>query len=164
MHSLVRDFPVVSLELGQRLHGSSGVQEAIQLKQHAEHFRSAAVRLEEQSRLPLRRMPEIREIVEALRDFARAAQRHRQPMAALELQDSVLIPAASGDRAEVAESLRLAEDLSAGWSKYESPPGWESTSAWLDWLADSAQDSAALNALVDQQVTKLGLAGLPVRP
>ncbi|MEU9290615.1 hypothetical protein AB0D57_39750 [Streptomyces sp. NPDC048275] len=158
VHSLVQDFPVISLTLAQRLVKSSGIQEPIEVDRHPEEFRSAAVRLEEQSALSLRQTPELREIVEALRAFAVVAQRGRFPEAIPELRDSVFIPAASGDSEAADESLRLVAELSEQWSKYEAPPGWTDTREWLDWLRVTADAVPSLTSLVDAQIAKHNLS------
>ncbi|MFD3381256.1 MULTISPECIES: hypothetical protein [unclassified Streptomyces] len=157
IHSLAQDFPVISLTLAQRLVKGAGVQESIDVGRHSEGFRSAAARLESQSELPLRSVPELTKIVGLLRKFAVAAQKGRLPEAVPELEGSVLVPAASENPEDVEESLKIVEQVSARWSGYESPSKWADTRDWLDWLRASAADGPGLVSVVEGQIAKHGL-------
>ncbi|MFD3314287.1 hypothetical protein [Streptomyces sp. NPDC058694] len=134
------------------------MQEPIDVGRHSEGFRSAAARLEAQSELPLRSVPELAKIVVLLRKFAVAAQKGRLPEAVPELEDSVLIPAASENPAAVEESLKIVEQVSARWSGYEAPAKWADTRDWLDWLRASAADGPGLASVVEVRIAKHGLS------
>ena len=152
VHALTRDFPVVSLTLGQRLLGASGVQEGVSFAGHDADFASAAQRLESQSNLPLRAWPSIEEIVDAYRAFATVQQGKGHPPAVSEVEDSVLIPAADGSRDSVIASLRLARELVGVWPKSRLPLDWKGAEGWLEGLVKRSQDLAGLSATVDGQI------------
>lgn len=160
VHSLTRDFPVVSLSLAHHLHPTPNqpVLDTVEVDRHAGEFMAAAARLEEHSGLPLQRRPTLGDIVQAYRDAAVASRRGRLPGGIREFEDSVLVPAAAGDRALAEESLRLVEETAGRWSPYEAPVGWTDTKEWLAWLRSTAEDPADLMSTVEQQIDKHGLA------
>lgn len=159
VHALTRDFPVVSLSLAHYLHQPVVAKEAVDVGRHADTFRAAAGRMEERSPLPLRRRPDIAEIVLAYRAAAVAAQRgSRIPVGIPELEDMVLVAAAAGERALAEESLDRVRQIADGWSKYEAPMGWADTREWLARLEERAGDPAGLAATVEEQIVQHGLA------
>ncbi|MFD7447168.1 hypothetical protein, partial [Streptomyces sp. NPDC059909] len=111
VHSLVRDFPVISLDLG------TPRQDRVDARRHKDQFRAAAARLEATSSLPLREVPAPADVVRAYREHAVARQRGRLPAAVLQLEDSVLVAAAAGEHALANESMALVVELSQRWSK-----------------------------------------------
>lgn len=162
VHALTRDFPVVSLSLAHYLHQPMAAKEAVDVGRHADTFRGAAGRMAERSPLPLRRRPEIAEIVLAFRSAAVAAQRGRRiPTGIPELEDMVLVAAAAGERALAEESLDRVRQIADTWSKYEAPMGWTDTRDWIAWLAERAGDPAGLAATVEEQIVRHGLAKVP---
>ncbi|NUK01580.1 hypothetical protein HRW23_14795 [Streptomyces lunaelactis] len=152
VHSLVQDFPVISISLAHYLNKPASMKEAVDVSRHADQYRAAASRLEERSTLPLRRRPELGEIVHAYRDFAAAVQQGRLPAGIEELEDSILVPAAAGDRALAEESLSRVSEVAQRWSRSEAPMGWTDTQEWLDSLRARADDPARLMAVVDEQI------------
>lgn len=121
IHALTREFPVISLTVGQRLVTSSGVQEAVKFSRHVENYRDASRCLAEQAGLSLDVRPTIEDIVQELRAFAVSQQAQGSPPAVNEVEDSVLIPAANGSVGTVEESLQLARDLLDSWPKARLP-------------------------------------------
>ena len=164
LHALTRDFPVVALEVSHRLAGSSGVQEVVEVARHGEAFPAVAERLAEQSPLPLGRVPTLDEVVSAYRDRAAALQRGRLPAGIGEWEAAVLVPAAAGAEGLAARSLAAAGEAAGGWSRSEAPQGWGSTGEWLTGLRARAADRPALERVVEEQVTRHGLAELPNEP
>ncbi|MGV9277000.1 hypothetical protein [Streptomyces griseosporeus] len=159
VHALTRDFPVVSLSLAHYQHQPLTAKEAVDIGRHAETFRAVAGRTEERSPLPLRRRPDIAEIVQAYRAAAVAAQRGRRiPTGIPELEDMVLVPAAAGERPLAEESLDRVRQIADGWSKYEAAMGWTDAQEWLAHLEERAGDAAGLAATVEEQIVQHGLA------
>jgi hypothetical protein len=82
------------------------------------------------------------------------------PMAVTEIEDRVLIPAAVGRTDLVATGLTLARSVSADW-----PPGslarWGRSDTWLDDLAATAADPAALHQTIADEVAAHKLENLP---
>jgi hypothetical protein len=152
VHALTREFPVVSLTLGQRLIGSSGVHESVRFTRHDSDFDSAAQRLESQSNLPLRAWPTIEEIVGAYHGFAVAQKDKEYPPAVNEVEDSVLIPAAAGFQDSFATSLRLANELVRVWPTSRLPLDWKGAESWIEGLVNRSQDVAGLSAIVEGQI------------
>jgi hypothetical protein len=153
VHALTRDFPAVSLTLAWRLRTAAGVGERIRLRHHEVEYRSAARRLREQSPLSLADPPALAEVVEAYRSFIHAAQRDDgRPLAVIEVEDQVLIPAAEG-RTDLAEDgLRLAADLARRWTA--PPPQQPDPGQWLAGLTERAADRAGLERMVADQVLR----------
>ena len=152
IHALTRAFPVISLELGQRLATSSGVQEAVQFSRHTEDFPDASRRLAEQARLSLDARPTIEDVVLELRAFAISQQAQGNPPAVNEVEDSVLIPAANGSVGVAEESLQLAQDLLGDWLKTRLPLNWTSGDKWFEELVAKAGNAADLCETVDSQI------------
>ncbi|WP_406224238.1 hypothetical protein [Streptomyces canus] len=152
IHALTREFPVISLTLGQRLVTSSGVQEAVTLSRHGEDYSDAARRLAEQARLSLDLPPTIGDVVRELRTFAVSQQAQGGPPAVNEVEDSVLIPAASGSVDIAVESIQLAQELLGKWPKSRLPIDWTSGDEWLEELSVKAGNVDSLHAVVDGQI------------
>lgn len=158
VHALTQDFPVISLSLAHHLYPPSGsALDTVEADRHPAEFRAAAARLEQRSLLPLHRWPTLTEIVRAYRDAATLQQRGRLPAGVREFEDSVLVPAAAGDRSLADESLRAVEEAAGRWSPYEAPPGRPDTKEWLTWLRAMAEDPVELQASVEQQIERHGL-------
>ncbi|MFD7555499.1 hypothetical protein ACFV9E_13325 [Streptomyces sp. NPDC059835] len=158
VHALTREFPVVSLMLGQRLIGASGLPVSIDLPRHEEAFRDAALELANQSRLPLHKTPSVQEIVGAYHSFTLEQQLKGLAPAVLEMEDSVLISAAAGIPSLVESSLALASELATSWPKARLPLWWEGAQNWLDGLTDKASDVESLSAITESQILKHKLA------
>lgn len=158
IHALTREFPVISLTLGQRLVTASGVQEAIKFSRHSEDYLEASRRLTEQARLSLAAPPSVEEIVGELHAFAVAQQEQGNPPAVNEIEDSILISSAHGNWELVEQGLRLARVLLEKWPKARLPLNFSGADEWLAGLSDKASDPNGLRAIVDGQVVlhKLG--------
>lgn len=152
IHALTREFPVISLTLGQRLATSSGVQEAVAFSRHGEHCSDAARRLAEQAQLSLGLPPTIEDVVRELRTFAVSQQAQGGPPAVNEVEDSVLIPAASGSVDIAMESIQLGQELLGKWPKSRLPINWTSGDEWLEGLSAKAGNVDSLHAVVDGQI------------
>lgn len=152
IHALTREFPVISLVLGQRLVTSSGVQEAVAFSRHAERYSEAARRLAEQAHLSLDFPPTVEDIVRELRAFALSQQSQGGPPAVNEIEDSVLIPAAIGSVEVVEESLQLARELVGKWPKSRLPINWTSGGEWLEKLSVRARDVDSLQSVIGDQI------------
>ncbi|MFD7883578.1 hypothetical protein ACFV3N_14205 [Streptomyces bauhiniae] len=153
IHALTREFPVVSLTLGQRLVTSSGVQEAVTFSRHVEDYSDAARRLAEQARLSLDLPPTVEDVVRELRAFAVSRQAQGGPPAVNEIEDSVLIPAASGSVDIAKESIQLAQELLVKWPKSRLPVNWTSGDEWLEGLSIKAGNVDSLHKIVDGQIS-----------
>ncbi|WP_327162450.1 hypothetical protein OG988_23040 [Streptomyces zaomyceticus] len=158
VHALTREFPVVSLMLGQRLARPSGAPDPVLFARHERDFAQAAGALREQSRLPLDELPSIDEIVREYHAEARRRLEKGHGAAVPEMEDGVLVAAAAGRDELTAEGLVLARELAAAWPKSSMPFDWPGAEAWLDGLAARAGDRESLLAVVRGQAAqhKLG--------
>ncbi|MDX3311229.1 hypothetical protein P1S61_19595 [Streptomyces sp. ME08-AFT2] len=152
IHALTREFPVISLTLGQRLVTSSGVQEAVTFSRHAEDYSGAAGRLAEQARLSLDLPPTVEDVVRELRAIAVSQQAQGGPPAVNEVEDSVLIPAASGSVDISRESIQLARELLKKWPKSRLPINWTSADEWLEGVSEKAGNVDSLHEIIDGQI------------
>jgi hypothetical protein len=160
IHALTREFPVISLALGQRLVTSSGVQEAVKFSRHVEDYPDASRRLAEQAGLSLDVRPTIEDIVRELRAFAVSQQAQGNPPAVNEVEDSVLIPAENGSVGIAEESLQLARDLLDSWPKARLPLNLTSGEKWFDGLVAKVGDADSLCETVDSQIAFHKLANV----
>jgi hypothetical protein len=158
VHALTREFPVVSLTLGWRLLRPSGQPERLRLSYHESEFRGAAGRLREQSVLSLDECPSLEEII---REYHSSVAKAQQP-AVVELEDSVLLAAVGGRPDLVADGLRLAGEVAAGWPKSRLPLDWPGAQEWIAGLSSRAQDVDRLSAVVEGQIAKHKLAKVRV--
>lgn len=158
VHALTREFPVVSLMLGQRLARPSGTPDPVLFARHERDFAHAASALREQSRLPLDEVPSIDAIVREYHAEARGRLGKGHGAAVLEMEDSVLVAAAAGRDDLAGEGLLLARELTAAWPKSAMPFDWPGAEAWLDGLTARAGDRGSLLSVVRGQVAehKLG--------
>lgn len=161
IHALVREFPVVTLTLGQRLVTPSGVQESIPFALHSTEFVSAAQRLIAQSELSLEDPPSISEIVNALYGYVVVQQDKGFPPAVRELEDGILLAAAVGGRSLVEFGLDLARQMVAVWPKSRLPLDWQGGNVWLAGLEQRVDDSSGLKEVVERQVAFHKLAKVP---
>lgn len=153
IHALTRPFPVVSLTLGQRLASDSGMQESIRFARHAVDHIDASRRLAEQARLSLGAPPSVGDIVKELHAFTVAQYELGNPPALNEVEDSVLISSASGDKRLAEQGLQLAQELVAKWPKSRLPLNWIGGEEWITSLAEKAASPEDLCAIVEGQVT-----------
>ncbi|WP_406371725.1 hypothetical protein OH781_20580 [Streptomyces sp. NBC_01550] len=158
IHALTRPFPVVSLALGQRLASRSGMPEAIRFTDHAEEYPDAARRLAGQARLSLDVPPTVGDVVTELRASAMAQHGMGWPPAVGEVEDSILISSASGDRDLAEQGLQLARDLVKKWPKHRLPLDWVGEKAWITSLSKNADNAEDLRAIVESQVKAHKLA------
>ncbi|MEV8350683.1 hypothetical protein ACFVTT_19060 [Streptomyces niveus] len=154
VHPLTREFPAISLALGQRLERTSGQPERILFSRHGGEFQDAARILAEQSRLPIGSPPSLEEIVKEYHSVSVARQQSGLPPAVMGIEDSILISAAVERSDLVAEGLTLARELAIKWPKARLPLDWVSAEVWLDGLASMVRDSGSLWAIIDSQVIK----------
>ncbi|MDX2642379.1 hypothetical protein PV341_02130 [Streptomyces sp. PA03-1a] len=159
VHALTRDFPVISLMLGQRLEGASGQPERVLFGNHDGEYPAAVDALREQSLLSLsEEPPSLEQVVRAYLSAASASHDKGLPPAVLEVEDSVLIAAAAGLADLLQGGLALAGELAGLWSKFRLPLNWPGTAAWLEGLRAKATDPVALSTTVHHQVTQHKLA------
>ncbi|MFB6985758.1 hypothetical protein [Streptomyces sp. NPDC056304] len=158
IHALTRPFPVISLTLGQRLVSNSGMQEAIRFARHAEDHLDASRRLAEQARLSLDAPPSVGDIVKELHAFAVAQYELDNPPALNEVEDSVLISSASGDKLLAEQGIQLARELVGKWPKSRIPLNWTSEEEWITSLTEKAANPEGLCAIVESQITLHKLA------
>ncbi|MEV7323900.1 hypothetical protein [Streptomyces sp. NPDC093970] len=152
IHALTRPFPVVSLTLGQRLASKSGMPKTVRFSDHAEDYLGAARLLADQARLSLDLPPTVGDIVTELRAFAVAQHSMGSWPAVAEVEDSVLISAASGNSELTEEGLQLARDLVKKWPKYRLPLDWVGEEVWITSLSKKADNAEDLRAIVESQV------------
>ncbi|MCX5226675.1 hypothetical protein [Streptomyces sp. NBC_00233] len=153
VHALTREFPVVSLMLGQRAARPSGTPDPVLFARHERDFAHAVGALREQSRLPLDEPPSIDAIVREYHAEARRRLEKGHGAAVPEMEDSVLVAAAAGRDELAGEGLVLARELTAAWPKWSMPLEWPGAEAWLDGLAARAGDRESLRAVVRGQAT-----------
>ncbi|MFD7490608.1 hypothetical protein [Streptomyces mirabilis] len=158
IHALTRPFPVVSLALGQRLASRSGTPEAIKFTDHTEDYLDAARRLAGQARLSLDVSPPVADVATELRAFATAQHGLGSWPAVDAVEDSILIPSASGDRGLAEEGLQLARDLVKKWPKHRLPLDWVGEEVWITSLRKSADNAEDLRTIVESQVRAHKLA------
>ncbi|MFB6561701.1 hypothetical protein ACFCYH_22945 [Streptomyces sp. NPDC056400] len=152
VHNLTREFPVITLALGQRLVGSSGMQESVRFSRHSDDFMDAAERLAAQSDLSLSTPPAVAEIAKEYISFAVSQQRKGHPPAVDAVEDGILISAAMGDRALTEESLHIARELVGVWPKSRLPLDWNGSGAWISNLEERAANVNQLTAVIEGQV------------
>ncbi|MFJ8020354.1 hypothetical protein [Streptomyces sp. NPDC096311] len=161
IHVLVREFPVISLTLGQRMVAPSGIQESVSFARHSGEYESAARRLVVQSRLSLEEPPTISTIVDALYEHVSLRQERGLPPAVRELEDGVLIAAAAGAPSLVEFGLRLARQMVDVWPKSRLPLDWKGGDIWLTGLEERIANPSALSDVVEQQISFHKLAKVP---
>ncbi|MFD9338152.1 hypothetical protein ACFWBF_27685 [Streptomyces sp. NPDC060028] len=152
VHNLARAFPAITLALGQRLIGSSGMQESVRFSRHSDDFMDAAERLASQSNLSLSIPPTVAEIAKEYTSFAVAQQGKGHPPAVDSIEDGILIAAATGDRALVEDGLRIARELAGVWPKSRLPIDWNGSDAWISGLEERAANLNQLTAVIEGQV------------
>ncbi|MEH0423268.1 hypothetical protein [Streptomyces sp. B21-083] len=152
VHALTREFPVISLTLGQRLERSSGQPETVLFARHEEEFQRAVDTLKAQSRLSLDMPPSLERIVKEYHSSSSARQEAGFSPAVVEMEDSILIAAAANRRDLVEDGLSLAADLAGKWPKARLPLTWVSAVAWLDGIRSKAGDLETLAETVSGQV------------
>lgn len=151
VHALTRDFPTISLMLGQR-------GDRVSTLRHDRDYLTVAAKLREQSVLSLAAPPTIDDIVNAYQSFAISQKEKGFPPAVPEMEDSVLVSAIAGRSDLLAANLDLAAELAAVWPKSRLPLDWVSSDAWLNGLREKAADPAQLQVVVDGQIAKHKLA------
>ncbi|MGW0131587.1 hypothetical protein [Streptomyces sp. NPDC003299] len=158
IHALTREFPVVSLTLGQRLVTTSGVQETVKFATHTEDYLDASRRLAEQARLSLTAPPSMEEIVGELHAFAVAQQELGAPPAINEIEDSVLISSVHGNWELTEQGLQLARILLDQWPNQRLPLDFPGKEGWISALTEKASNPDRLRATVEDQIVshKLG--------
>ncbi|OKJ64192.1 hypothetical protein [Streptomyces sp. CB02261] len=154
VHALTREFPVVSLMLGQRLARPSGMPDPVLFGRHERDFAHAVGALRQQSRLTLDEPPSIDGIVREYHAEARRRLEKGHGAAVLEMEDSVLVAAAAGRDELAGEGLALARELAAAWPKGSMPFDWPGAGPWFDGLAARAGDRESLRAVIRGQVTE----------
>ncbi|MEV7395187.1 hypothetical protein [Streptomyces sp. NPDC091215] len=158
IHALTRPFPVVTLALGQRLSSRSGMPEAIRFTDHAAEYLDATRRLDGQARLSLDVPPTVGDVVTELHAFAVTQYRMGWPPAVREIEDSILISSASGDRDLAEQGLQLARDLVKEWPKHRLPLDWGGEKTWITSLSENADNAEDLRAIVESQIKAHKLA------
>jgi hypothetical protein len=147
VHSLTRDFPVISLMLGQRA-------DRVSVSRHSRDYALVASELRNQSVLPLDEAPIIDDIVNACHTFARGQQERGYPPAVPEMEDSLLISAASDRPDLVQASLTLAIEFAEVWPQSRLPLDWTSSQEWLDELRSRIADPSQVRDIVADQILK----------
>ncbi|MEU4149186.1 hypothetical protein [Streptomyces sp. NPDC026659] len=159
VHALTREFPAITLTLGQRLEGTSGQPESVLFTKHESEYSAAVDALREQSVLPLsEEPPSLEQVVRAYHSAISASYDKGFPPAVAEMEDSVLIAAAAGRPDLVQDGLALAGELASLWPKSRLPLNWPGATEWLEGLRAKAADPGALSATVDRQIAQHKLA------
>ncbi|MFF3581617.1 hypothetical protein [Streptomyces mirabilis] len=161
IHALVREFPVISLTLGQRMVTPSGVQESVSFARHSSEYQSAARRLVAQSRLSLEEPPTISSVADALYEHVSVQQGRGLPPAVRELEYGVLIAAVAGEPSLVESGLRLARQMVDLWPKSRLPLDWKGSGIWLAGLEERIADPSVLSDAVEQQISFHKLVKVP---
>ncbi|MFJ9683545.1 hypothetical protein ACIRP2_36735 [Streptomyces sp. NPDC101194] len=126
--------------------------ETVRFSDHAEDYLCAARRLADQARLSLDVPPTVGDVVTELRAFAVAQHGMGSWPAVGEVEDSVLISSACGDRDLTEEGLQLARDLVKKWPKHRLPLDWVGEEVWITSLSKKADNAEDLSAIVESQV------------
>jgi hypothetical protein len=159
VHALTREFPVISLTLGQRLERSSGQPESVLFANHEREYLAAVAAIREQSVLSLsEKPPELELVVKAYHSAVSARYDKGLPPAVAEMEDSVLVAAVAGLPDLLHDGLALAGELAGLWPKSRLPLTWPGKAAWLEGLRVKAEDHDALWATVDRQIAQHKLA------
>ncbi|MFG2364258.1 hypothetical protein ACGFY3_21810 [Streptomyces mirabilis] len=161
IHALVREFPVISLTLGQRMVTPSGIQESVSFARHSSEYQSAARRLVAQSRLSLEEPPTISSVADALYEHVSVQQGRGLPPAVRELEGGVLIAAVAGEPSLVESGLRLARQMVDLWPKSRLPLDWKGSGIWLAGLEERIADPSVLSDVVEQQISFHKLVKVP---
>lgn len=158
VHALTREFPVISLTLGQRFERPTGQPEAVLFTRHEREFQRAVDALRAQSRLSLSVPPSLETIVKEYHSSSSVRQEKGLPPAVVEMEDSIFVAAAADRRDLVEGGLSLATDLAGKWPKVRLPLAWVSADVWLEGMRNKAGDLEALVETVNSQVVahKLG--------
>lgn len=147
VHALTHDFPTISLMLNQR-------SDRVKVIHHERDYLSAAAKLRDQSVLSLADSSTIDAIIAAYHSVAITQQQKGYPPAVQEMEDSILISAAT-DRLELLHaSLALASELATVWPKSRLPLDWSGAEEWLGGLQEKAADRRQLESLVNDQINK----------
>lgn len=159
VHALTREFPVISLTLGQRLESSSGQPESVLFVNHESEYPAAIEALREQSILSLNEEPpSLEQVVRAYYSAVSARYEKGLPPAVAEMEDGILVAAAFGRADLLQDGLALAGELTGLWPKSRLPLNWPGAMEWLAGLRAKAADPGALSATVEHQIAQHKLA------
>jgi hypothetical protein len=159
VHSLAREFPVVTMTLAERLRSDAGVALRIRVADHDVSFGAAAARLRAQSQLSLDEPPTPDDVLRRYQEVILEGQRAAAPSGVVELEDMVAISTILGDSATAQRGIGLAKELTRKWSR--SPSGWPDSNAWIASLETLAADPSPLRRRVASEVDKQKLNEIP---
>lgn len=151
LHSLAREFPVISLSLSHRLLRSSG--QPLHIPVTEDDVSSFASELIEQTAHSLREVPPgLTEIISTYHEFAIGQQKRGHPPAFMELEDSIFAAALADEPTLVETGLGIARQLADLWPRHRLPPDWPGADAWLNGLQSRAADPDHLTSIVRSQI------------
>jgi hypothetical protein len=157
VHFLGRRWPTISLSLMRELRARNGASKRLRSPWRENEHQEAALKLAEQSALPLVALPTIEEIVDAYREWVERNVKPDWPFGRPALEDLVLVPATVG-RDDLAKSgLELAANLAEAWPAEQLPHG----DRWLEQLEAAAADQLALQRTVLDEIERHGLGSIP---
>lgn len=155
VHALTREFPVVSLSLGQ------GTGEDVLFSRHDRDFPAAVRALHDRSTLSLgEEPPSLEQVVAAFHAEAMRRRGVGHAPAVVEMEDGVLVAAAAGRVDLVRDGLALAGELAGAWPKSRLPLDWPGAPQWLEGLRAEAADADALVTVVAEQIARHKLTGV----
>ena len=150
LHSLTREFPVISLSLSHRLLRPSG--QPLRIPVAEEDVSSPASKLIEQTAHSLGEVPPgLTEIISTYHEFAIGQKEKGHPAAFMELEDSIFAAALADEPALVETGLGIARHLADLWPSHRLPPDWPGADAWLNGLQSRAADPVHLASIVQSQ-------------
>lgn len=152
VHNLARAFPVVSLSLPRQVPN-----EYVHVEWHESKFPEMAKRLVDLAYLPLSGELTLADILNGFRSYLRKPSTPYEPDA---FRDLALICGWTGNRAEVANVLREAENAMKQWpaAVLKQIGGLEQ---WLAAARVAAENQEALKVTVAAQITTHGVGGIP---
>jgi hypothetical protein len=155
VHCLAKAFPCVSLTLCTQLRATSGGPDYVEVQWHEQKYKEAAVRMREQSLLPLEGDLTLEGVLGAYRMHIATPLGKRQ-VAPLH-RDMVLLSAWAGD--SVTASSLLEETLRGDPRSLQQVGGAATFEAECRRIIDQP---ALIEQTVNEQVATLGLADLPL--
>lgn len=160
LHCLCRDFPVVSLTLGQRLLlPRSGSEERILVQFHRDHFEDAARRLRAASLLPLERSWGLADLTSAVQTYQTLGRPDsRYPIFAFE--DVVMAAVWLGECDRAKSAVAEYEKIVAGWPE-NITARFDGNITWARKLREIIDNPRTLRDLADANAEKLKVRNLP---
>lgn len=160
LHCLCRDFPVVSLTLGQRLLSPrSGSEERILVQFHRTHFEDAARRLTAASLLPLDGPWGLGDLISAVQMYQTLGRPDsRYPI--FPFEDVVMAAVWLGERDQARSTIAEYQETITGWPESVTSR-FGGNVAWASKFRQLVDNRKALQNLADANAERLKIRDLP---